>query len=80
MTLEIRGDDILLLDLPGDFSVPERFPVSWNPEHQSFAVPRRHPCVPSLMKLLRERGLVDEVTAGSIRRVRPWAPKMPARG
>ncbi|MFN2433032.1 MAG: hypothetical protein ABR599_09530 [Gemmatimonadota bacterium] len=72
MTLEICGDDILLLDLPDDFTLPERYPVVWNPEHRSFSVPRRHPSIPSLMKVLREKGLVDDATAGSMRRVQLW--------
>ena len=63
MTLELRGDDIVLLDLPQDFTLPERYPVRWCPEIQAFAVPRRHGCVPALMRLLREQGLVDDVGA-----------------
>lgn len=63
MTLEMRGDDIVLLDLPPDFTLPERFPVRWCTELQAFAVPKRHGCVPSLMRLLREQGLLDAATA-----------------
>ena len=63
MTLELRGDDIVLLDLPQDFTLPERYPVRWCPDIKAFAVPRRHGCVPSLMRLLREQGLVDDVGA-----------------
>jgi hypothetical protein len=63
MTLELRGDDIILLDLPENFTLPERYPVRWCPEIQAYAVPRRHGCVPSLMRLLREQGVVDDVGA-----------------
>jgi hypothetical protein len=63
MTLELRGDDIVLLDLPHDFTLPERFPVRWCPELKAFAVPRRHGCVPGLVRLLHEQGLVDEAAA-----------------
>ncbi len=75
MTLELRGDDIVLLDLPHDFTLPERYPVRWCPEIKAFAVPRRHGCVPSLMRLLREQGLVDDVGAQLAmgRRVSPAA-------
>ena len=60
MTIEVRGDDIVLLDIPDDFTVPERFPVRWCTELQAFAVPRRHSSVPSLLKLLCDRGLVED--------------------
>ena len=63
MTLELRGDDLVLLDLPASFTLPERFPVRWCTELQAFAVPRRHGCIPALMRLLREQGLVDDVGA-----------------
>jgi hypothetical protein len=63
MTLELRGDDLVLLDLPAGFTLPERFPVRWCTELQAFAVPRRHGCIPALMRLLREQGLVDEAEA-----------------
>ncbi len=60
MILQQRGNELLLLDLPYDFTLPERFPVSWSPEHQSFSMPRRHRSVPSLLRLLRERGLLED--------------------
>ncbi len=63
MTLELRGDDLVLLDLPASFTLPERFPVRWCTEIQAFAVPRRHGCIPALVRLLREQGLVDEAGA-----------------
>jgi hypothetical protein len=73
VTIELRGDDLIMLDLPHDFTLPERYPVSWNPQHQAFSVSRRHPCVPALIRLLRERGLVFELPATLSRPRRAWS-------
>jgi hypothetical protein len=64
MTLELRGDDIVLLDLPADFTLPERIPVRWCTERQAYALSKRHSSVPALLKLLRERGLLRDVPEG----------------
>ena len=68
MTLEIRGDDLVMLNVPFDFVLPEHYPVTWNPEHRAFAVPRRHRTVPALLKILIERELIADVPAGLVRR------------
>ncbi|MBA2565390.1 MAG: hypothetical protein H0V09_08210 [Gemmatimonadetes bacterium] len=60
MTLEYRGDDLVLVNFPYDLILPEKYPVTWNAKHRNFSVPRRHSCVPALMRIFRERGLVEE--------------------
>jgi hypothetical protein len=73
MNLELRGDDIIMLDLPHDFTLPERYPVRWNAQHQAFSVSKRHPCVPALMRLLMEQGLVADLPPTWTRRGRSWS-------
>lgn len=70
MNLEMRGGAIVMLDLPQDFTLPEQYPVSWSCEHKAFAVPRRHPAVPALLRLLVDQGLLEELPVGYGRQLR----------
>ncbi len=68
MTVDVRSDVLVLLDLPGDFTLPESFPVTWNAELGAFSIPRRHPSVSSLLQLLVNEGHLAAVPPGVGRR------------
>ena len=73
MTVETKGDLLVLLDLPQDFTLPERFPVIWNPQLQAFSISRRAASVPALLRILQERGLLPENWQGGVRGMRGGA-------